>query len=60
MDLGRLKVTDPEAATRMFLGSIMNYVFFETIGQVSQGTEDEGPRYVGRVVDTLLGGIGAP
>jgi len=58
VELGRLQASDPEAAARMFLGSIMNYVFFETIGQVPEGDGEQGPRYVGRVVDTLLRGIG--
>ena len=56
--LGRLQAPDQEAAARMFLGSIMNYVFFETIGQVPRGDGEQGRRYVARVVDTLLGGIG--
>jgi AcrR family transcriptional regulator len=55
MSLGRLRQGDPELVARIFLGSIWNLVFMETIGQVKQPPDPEG--FAHQLVDTLWAGL---
>ena len=44
----------PEAVTRMFIGSIVNYAFFEIMFQYTPAPPEE---YIEQIVDTLWAGI---
>jgi AcrR family transcriptional regulator len=59
MALGRMQRTAPEIAARVFLGSIWNHVFMETISQQASLTKDH-EAFCRSLVDTLWTGMAPP
>ena len=55
MQLGRLRQGDPELTARIFLGSIWNLVFMETVAQVE--CPEDPAAHARRLVDTLWHGL---
>lgn len=57
MELGRLRRTDSEVAARIFLGSIWNHVFMETIEGSKEQDRMEARVYAHKLVDTVWQGL---
>jgi AcrR family transcriptional regulator len=53
-NMGTIVTSHPEAIARMFMGSMVNYVFFEIMFEYHPTLPDE---YVQQIVDTLWNGI---
>lgn len=56
LKLGRLRLCDPEIAARMFLGSLMNYVFLAEVGG-NTTTSMTAPTYVRGLIEIFWQGI---
>lgn len=58
--LGRLRPVDPEILARIFLGSVLEYVFFELVTQAQHALPLPLPTFLRGLVDLLWRGAGPP